>query len=263
MIAIKGQPLTIPLPQLTSHHTPLHMLWVEPGSFLMGSLPGTLWRNDYVDDLPFHATISQGYWLGQYPVTQAQWRTLIVHDPSPPPSCTNCPVSMISWPMAIAFCELLNALLPDLLPPGYIFSLPTEAQWEYACRAGTQTPFYHGDRVEDLPKVAWYADNSDDHPHPVGEKTPNAWGFHDMLGNVHEWCYDEVAPYPRQPTTDWTTEGDQYCRLRIIRGGSYGSPLYDRILCCTARTEMYARRAVAGQGFRLCARLVYPSMSYQ
>lgn len=155
--------------------------------------------------------ISQPFYLAKYPVTQAQWQRVMGDNPSYFKGA-NRPVESVSWQDAQAFIEQLNRLESTQQ-----YHLPTEAQWEYACRAGTQGARYH----EDLDAIAWYRENSAGETHEVGHKAPNCWGLYDMLGNVFEWCNDGMHAYTDALTvgpvgpTDSDTD-------RVIRGGGWG-----------------------------------------
>ena len=141
------------------------------------------------------------------------------------------PIIEVSWFGAKKFCERLNEQAN--LPEGYIYRLPTEAEWEYACRAGTETKYYNGNKETDLAKASWYYDNSGDQTHPVGKKEPNAFGLYDMHGNVYEWCEDKWhGNYEGAPKdgSAWTRSDDS---RRLLRGGSW---------CLSARRCRSARR---------------------
>ena len=210
-------------------------VWIPPGRFLMGSPEG----KGYDDEHPQHEVeIAKGFWIGKYPVTIAQYMAFCretggnwpewleigsdynIHDGgndyyhrhvSEDPG-DNRPIVGVSWEDAVAFCEWMSA------ESGGEIRLPTEAEWEYACRAGSS-----GERYGDLDRIAWYSKNSESTKHPVGEKEPNTWGLYDMLGNVWECC------------CDWYN--DEYCRVsplvdpnnpnkssyRVYRGGGWGS----------------------------------------
>ena len=131
------------------------------------------------------------------------------------------PVETVSWTDAVAFCEKLNEMKRDTLPAGYHYTLPTEAQREYACRAGTTKRFSYGNDTGyiQLGSYAWYDENSSSGTHPVGEKLPNDWGLYDMHGNVWEWCLDWYDEYPEGSITD--PQGPQSGTLRVDRGGSW------------------------------------------
>ncbi|MBV9957374.1 MAG: SUMF1/EgtB/PvdO family nonheme iron enzyme [Acidobacteria bacterium] len=179
---------------------------VPAGSFSMGS------ENGDTDEKPSHrVTISKDFYLGKYEVTQAQWMQVMDSNTSDNKNCEQCPVEQVSWDGAQKFIGRLNAK-----DDRYQYRLPTEAEWEYACRAGT-TGDYAG-KIDDL---AWYAQNSGDKTHPVGTKQPNAWGLYDMHGNVWEWVADWYGTYPKEAVTDPT--GPSSGTSRVYRGGAYNS----------------------------------------
>jgi formylglycine-generating enzyme required for sulfatase activity len=191
----------------------LELRRIEPGTFTMGSAPGT--GND--DERPAtRVTLTKPYWLGKTEVTQAQWRAVMGDNPSYFRGAER-PVEQVRWSEAMEFCRLLTERerAAGRLPAGHIYTLPTEAQWEYACRAGTT-----GDYAGDLDAMAWYFDNAGLKTHPVAQKRPNAWGLHDMHGNVYEWTLDAPGAYPGGHVTD---PAPAVGRGRIFRGGSNGS----------------------------------------
>lgn len=259
-----GRSETISLPGLSKDCIPLEMLWVAPGEFRMGGSPSELLYNSYADEKQFKSIISNGYWLGKYPVTQYQWQTVMKSLPKQPIFCPDCPIVNIDWHHALAFCEVLNSQLLNRLPPGYIFSLPTETQWEYACRAGTQTTFYNGNDLNMVKHIAWFSENSDLQIQPSGKKLANAWGFHDLLGNVSEWCFDEWGPYPNGESEDWVADKGYYeSYFRVVRGGEYTSIISDGSLKCSGRIEMPTRAKSPIVGLRLSLRLIYdPAFSW-
>jgi formylglycine-generating enzyme required for sulfatase activity len=124
----------------------------------------------------------------------------------------------VSWDDAVEFCRKLSEL-PGEKSTGYVYRLPTEAEWEYACRAGTTTEYSFGDSKSELGDYAWYDKNSGKTTHPVGGKKPNAWGLYDMHGNVFEWCHDWYGDYPSGSVTDPT--GAASGSYRVARGGSW------------------------------------------
>lgn len=146
------------------------------------------------------------FFIGKYEVTQKEYQDVMGVNPSYFKGDENRPVENVSWYDALAFCKILTARerAAGRLPAGYKYSLPTSAQWEYACRAGTTTNYCSGNTEADLSRVAWWRRNSNDKTHPVGKKEPNAWGIHDMHGNVREWCLDKRFRYGR-----------------VCRGGAY------------------------------------------
>lgn len=194
----------------------LELLWVDAGTFLMGSPADEPERNK-AEGPQVRVTLTRGFWLGRTEVTQAQYEAVMGGNPSTFKAAgPRAPVERVSWLDAMAFCRKLNERerAAGRLPPGFAFTLPTEAQWEHACRAGA-TGAYSGEPDA----VAWTAENSGGTTHPVAAKRPNAWGFHDLAGNVLEWCLDWYGPYPRQPVVDPT--GPASGHYRVARGGSW------------------------------------------
>ena len=186
------------------------------GEFLMGSES----EEADGDERPLtRVRISQGFFLGKYEVTQAEWEAVMGGNPSGFDECgPTCPVEKVSWDDTQEFIRRLNAMVGEER-----YRLPTEAEWEYAARAGTS-----GDRYGNLDAVAWYKGNSGDRTHPVGQKAPNAWGLYDMLGNVREWVEDWKGDYPGGSVTD--PRGPVSGSKRVIRGGGW----YDNTVYCRA-----------------------------
>ncbi|MBN2490023.1 MAG: formylglycine-generating enzyme family protein [Planctomycetes bacterium] len=194
---------------------------IEPRTFVMGSPDDEEGRSD--DEGPqTRVTLTQPFYLGKYEVTQAEWEAVMGANPSTFETGGRYPVEQVSWDDCQKFIERLNAK-----HAGRRFRLPTEAEWEYACRAGTT-----GARYGALDVIAWYYDNSGRSTHPVGRKRPNAWGLHDMLGNVHEWCADRYGDkLPGGSVTDPVGLSGGSCR--VFRGGSWGRGAGD----CRAATR--------------------------
>ena len=205
---------------LASAHRPLVLRWVEPGSFVMGSPAEEIGRNP--DEKQFHMRFSCGFWLGVYLVTEAQWRSIMGENIGRVCNQPDHPVANVSWQDAMACCDRLNEQLRGELLAGFRFSLPTEAQWEYACRAGSTTAYSCGDSPACLDSVAWHGENSGGCAHPVGEKAPNAWGFFDMHGNIGQWCFDRYDKYPIGEALDWIGKGAE--PIIINRSASWKSP---------------------------------------
>ena len=194
--------------------------------------------------------LTKGFWLGKTEVTQRQYELIAGENPSANRAAgPDAPVENLVMKHALAFCEAMKDRLPGL-PPGYKFSLPTEAQWEYACRAGTQGPIYG----PSLDAVAWYRENSGDSPHAVEKdaKAPNAWGLVGMLGNVAEWCFDRFTPYPDGFTID--PESPASGSDQIIRGGGYTS--FDDSCRAADRVVNSPSFSFTSCGFRVCLRPV-------
>ena len=190
----------------------MEFVWVPAGEFQMGS-NGPLalaYRGGSV--MVTQVRISRGFWMGKYEVTQAEWQGVMGSNPSNYERCgARCPVEDVSWNDVQAFIGSLNGRTG-----GNRYRLPTDAEWEYAARAGTT-----GDRYGNLDAIAWHDDNSvGDGPKPVGQKAANAWGLYDMLGNVWEWVQDWRGDYPGGAVTD--PRGPAAGEYRVIRGGSFG-----------------------------------------
>jgi formylglycine-generating enzyme required for sulfatase activity len=191
----------------------MEFVLIPAGTFMMGSPdsdPDALDR-----EKPAHqVTQSQAFYLGKYPVTQAQWEAVMGANPSAFKGADR-PVENVSWDDVQAFMQKLNER------EGVDhYRLPTEAQWEYACRAGSSTRYYFGDDAARLDDYAWYEENSDHQTHPVGQKHPNAWGLYDMHGNVWEWVQDWYGGYTANPVTDPIGPTTGAVR-RVVRGGSW------------------------------------------
>ena len=185
----------------------------------MGSPASEQGRNP--DEQQFKVTFRQGFWIGAYLVTQRQYAELMGTNPSEFNTDFNRPVECVSWDDAGGFCEVLRARLGNELPAEYRCTLPSEAQWEYCCRAGTTAPYLDGSfSAEHIGDFAWYGANSHGMTQPVGLKLPNAWGLYDFQGNVSEWCFDGYTHYPNEEATDWVGEN---LNIGIVnRGGSWG-----------------------------------------
>ena len=190
----------------------LEMVNLPAGEFLMGS-------PDSNSEKPQHQVQVNSFAIGKYPVTQAQYKAVMGTNPSHFENNPQNPVEMVSWRDARAFCKKLSQIT------GKIYRLPTEAEWEYACRAGTTTRFYFGDDANQLGDYVWYSGNSQQTTHPVGQKKPNAWGLHDMSGNVWEWCQDDWHNNYIGATEDgsaWLIDNDNRSQSpKCLRGGSW------------------------------------------
>src|SRR6185312_11043736 len=176
---------------------PTNMVFIPPNSFLMGSPSNDLVRS--ADEGPqTTVVISRGFWVAKHEVTQGEYLSIMNTNPSFFPGDLTRPVSSVSWPDATNYCAKLTQqeLAAGRIPAGTAFRLPTEAEWEYAARAGTSTRFSYGDDPDfsSLTNHAWYASNAGLMVHPVEQKLPNAWGLYDTEGNVWEWCLDWYGP---------------------------------------------------------------------
>ncbi|HMG75001.1 MAG TPA: SUMF1/EgtB/PvdO family nonheme iron enzyme [Pyrinomonadaceae bacterium] len=186
----------------------MELVYVPSGSFMMGSTNGEVYEK------PVHrVTISGDFYMGKYEVTQAQWQAVMGNNPSNFKGCGgNCPVEQVSWEDAQSFINKVNEG-----DDGFRYRLPTEAEWEYACRAGTT-----GDYAGNLSEMGWYSENSGDRTHGAGQKQGNAWGLADMHGNVWEWCQDWYhKTYGGAPSdgSAWLSGGEQ--QGRVLRGGAW------------------------------------------
>lgn len=291
---IVGQTWRLPL----SGNDTLDLQWIPPGTFLMGS-PDTEPGRAAAEGPQTRVTLTQGYWLGKTFVTIGQWKSVMgvgvrgqlvkkigderLHDlrgrkqllrdfmrwsPTADPATylgnedDDLPIYFVSWDDAIEFAQKLNERerAAGRLPAGYEYNLPTEAQWEYACRASTTTATYAGpNEPAVLDKIAWYNANSATNyagrpvgttrfgPRAVAQKAPNAWGLYDMHGNIWQWCRDWFGPYPGGSVVD--PVGPATGNGRVNRGGSFGSgPDRER---SAYRAENPQPEASAYRGFRL------------
>lgn len=190
---------------------------IHPGSFLMGDAAG----DD--DEKPVHkVTITNPFYIGKYEVTQEQWQAVMGNNPSKFKGA-KLPVDSVNWLDCQEFIDKLNAKVAS---SGTEFALPTEAQWEYACRAGSTTRYYFGNEESSLVDYGWFDENAVKTTHPVGEKQPNAWGLFDMHGNVLEWCSDDYNGVAYKRRTGTTTDPVEIPRVwkggtRVMRGGAW------------------------------------------
>jgi len=233
----------------------IEMVWISPGTFTMGAPSSESGHQS--DEVQHRVTLTKGYWLGKYEVTQGQWQAVMGSNPSNFKNAgSNAPVESVSWDDAQEYCKKLTAKerAAGRLPSGYEYTLPTEAQWEYACRAGTTTSFSFGSDEGSLYQYGNYCDRSNtndfswqdkkhndgyDKTAPVGSYKPNTWGLYDMHGNVWEWCRDWYGDYPTGSVTDPT--GATSGTYRVSRGGGWSS---------NARGCRSADRSYGGPGFR-------------
>ena len=184
--------------------------WIPPGSFMMGSPDSEEGRNS--DETQHEVVLSQGFFMAETECTQGQWKMVMGSNPSKFKG-TELPVEQVSWEEAVEYCRKLTAKqrAEGLLPEGWEWRLPTEAEWEYAARAGTT-----GARYGELDTIAWHGGNSGSEMHAVKQKTANAWGLHDMMGNVWEWCSDWYEESPSGSVTVPISNSN-----RVDRGGSW------------------------------------------
>ena len=197
----------------------LEMIWVEPDTFMMGSPRGEKGREG--NELQHQVTLSRGFYLGKYEVTQAQWARVMGNQPSKFKG-TNRPVERVSWYAATKFCKRLTDMERETgrLPPYFAYQLPTESEWEYACRAGTTTAYSWGNGINSS-RANYNYGNDPNRPVKVGQFAANPWGFHDMHGNVMEWVSDWSDSYPEERVLD--PMGPATGQRRIKRGGCWGN----------------------------------------
>jgi formylglycine-generating enzyme required for sulfatase activity len=211
---------------------PANMVWIPPGRFVMGSPEGERGRLEG-EGPQTRVTLAKGFWLGKYEVTQREYLAVMGNNPSyvkPPdfPEDLDRPVEQVSWGDAVAYCQKLTEQerTAGRLPTGYVYRLPTEAEWEYGCRAGTTTRFGFGDALgcDDvceycalLDSYMWWCGNSQGKTHAVGQKFHNPWGLHDLHGNVWEWCQDWIDTYAGGSVVD--PQGPPTGSFRVVRGG--------------------------------------------
>jgi len=212
-------------------------------TFMMGSPSSETGGGS--DEKEHKVTLTKGFYIGVTEVTQGLWKAVMGSNPSHFKNCgDNCPMEQVSWNDCKDFIRKLNRMVP-----GGGFRLPTEAEWEYAARAGTSTRFCFGNNDNWLGQYAWYSSNSGSKTHAVGQKRPNSWGLYDMHGNVWEWCediYSEDAYNNHQSKNPIYTSGGSD---RVIRGGSCGSG--PRSVRCADRDSFPPGDRRSYLGFRL------------
>lgn len=216
---------------------------IQPGSFMMGKKIVTA---DYFADNPLHpVTLTRPYLIQTTPVTQAQWLALMGNNPSKHPDDLQKPVNTVSWNDAHSMIRVMNE--KSGLSEADAYRLPTEAEWEYAARAGSSGDFYFGQDVKELENHAWYDMNSRKQSHAVAQKRPNPWGLYDLYGNVWEWVQDINGDFPLYAQTDPT--GPLKGPHRVERGGcstlgSYACNSHRRGRCSPSKRSTFT-------GFRL------------
>lgn len=214
----------------------MELVWCPPGKFKMGS-PDSELKRAMNEGPQVEVNLTKGFWLGKCEVTQGQWESLMETTPwdgqAGVQEGDHNPATFVNWEDATEFCNQLTSRERNAgrLPKEWVYTLPTEAQWEYACRAGTTTPFFFGDDVWELGNYAWFGKfyeedgkqtvASDLYAHEVALKKPNPWGLHDVHGNVWEWCQDWYGP-----TIDGGTDpvGPVKGSERVVRGGGFFEP---------------------------------------
>jgi formylglycine-generating enzyme required for sulfatase activity len=221
---------------------------IPAGSFMMGSPPDESSRGD--DERQHRVTLTKGFYMGVTEVTQRQWRQIMGNNPSHFQDCgAECPVEFVSWNDCQEFVQRLNQS-----EVGNGYRLPTEAEWEYACRAGSITGFANGSITQtgcghdaNLDVMGWYCGNSGKKPHPVAQRKPNAFGLYDMHGSIWEWCQDWYGIYPSGHVSNPT--GPSSGSYRVLRGGGW----HEDVEGCRSATRVgRSPGSMAGTiGFRL------------
>lgn len=216
----------------------MKLLLIPKGTFTMGSPAAEKERFD--NEFEHRVTIGHDYYLGVHEVTQAQYQMVLGENPSRFQGDTvegdtsSHPVESVSWDDAVEFCRRFSAR-PEERSAGRVYRLPTEAEWEYACRAGNAAAFCFGDEEAGVGEHGWSAENSQHQTHPIAQKKPNRWGLYDMHGNVWEWCSDRFGDYPKGAVTD--PHGAAKGIDRVVRGGCWVNLAMD---CRSASRRRYA-----------------------
>jgi formylglycine-generating enzyme required for sulfatase activity len=228
----------------------MKFVWIKPGNFVMGSPKEEKLRED--NETQHKVTLTKGFYMGVYTVTQEQWQEVMGNNPSFFKGEKNLPVEQVSWNDCQEFVKKLREKDKDKKA----YRLPTESEWEYSCRAGTKTPFHFGETIStdqanyngnftygDGKKGVYRKKTT-----PVDSFPANAWGLHDMHGNVWQWCQDRYGDYPQKDVVD--PQGPEKGELRVLRGGSwYFTPEYCRS-ACRLRNEPAFR--LSDFGLRVC-----------
>jgi formylglycine-generating enzyme required for sulfatase activity len=222
--------------------TDLELTLIPPGSFWMGTMGEE--SGEGLTETPRHrVTLTRGFWMGVVPFTQRQWGAVMGGNPSHYKGRER-PVEKITWRHSQDCCAKMSERL------GGVYRLPHESEWEYACRAGTYSLYHSGNDEDALSRAGWHGRDSREGTAPVGRLVPNAWGLHDMHGNVYEWCADRFRTFTEEDVTDPFGEGGtSHC----IRGGYWGRPF---LSCRSAFRDSYHEGAYGNiAGFRVVRNL--------
>jgi formylglycine-generating enzyme required for sulfatase activity len=265
----EGPVVEVPERELVVHlpkGVKMEFIRIEAGEFFMGSHESD--HDAQNNEKPQHRVrITKDFYLGKYPVTQEQFQAVMGKNPSGFSSqrfpkgargeatdARHCPVESVSWDAASEFCAALTRE-----DGRRKFRLPTEAQWEYAARAGTGTRYSYGNSSADLPLYAWFKENSDLRTNEVGTRKPNPWGLYDMHGNVRQWCADRMDQFGFGPSSYYAQspredpKGPEKGQMRVLRGGSWADP---PLVCRSAsRAGLDPSSSHYTIGFRVCIRL--------
>ena len=226
--------------EIVTNSVGIKLAYIPPGKFTMGSPetePGRV-----ANETQRNVKIEQGFRIGVTEVTQKQWQLIMGTNPAFFQG-DDLPIEQVTWHEAVEFCQRLSEKEKKR------YRLPTEAEWEYACRAGTATVYYSGKDKDMLDAVGWYVENSGNQSHPVGRKQPNAWGLYDMHGNVSEWCAERL-PDDKEGDSRSAQLSSEENALRDLRGGSWGLNASD------CRSASRLRNAGTSRYFDLGLRVV-------
>lgn len=236
MVVLTVESSSAQLPQKFTNSIGMEFVLIPKGSYLRGSPPNDPHR--LYDEKLHHVTLTKDFYLGVHEVTQQQFQKLMGRNPSHYQGETllkeltenslevadfpaeKLPVESVLRSEAVAFCSALSNLAEEA-KAGREYRLPTEAEWEYACRAESHTVYFFGDDPKQLGDYAWFKENSDHIPHPVGLKKTNRWGLYDIYGNVGEWCSDSYDSYPTRPVTDPIANPE--LGIGVRRGGAFNN----------------------------------------
>jgi formylglycine-generating enzyme required for sulfatase activity len=211
---------------------------VSPGEFLMGSSAADDADREEGEMSAKQVRITRPFYLAKYQVTQAQYQSVMHSNPSDFHG-DDLAIDQVTYVNALEFCRRMSSVA------GVPVTLPTEAQWEYACRAGTTTRYYSGNSISDLDRIAWFRGNSENRIHPVGKKEPNAWGLYDMLGNVYEPCLDYIHSFENLASND--PQGQRFADHGAARGGAW----MEEPRHCRATSRIQTHDMFGGMGLRL------------
>ena len=224
-----------------SHRFRLHFVWCPPGTGVVGSPTGS---GRSLEEPQQQLRLTKGFWIAQTPVTELECKEVIGSplrlDRESSEECGMLPVEGITWDAARNFCLQLMSLLKKTgsIRDEWTVDLPTEAEWEYACRAGTTSEWFFGSQPSCLEDCAWYLPNSGGHTHTVASKRPNPWGIYDQYGNVAEWCLDEFRRYDDREISDPLVFNEGGL-MKIVRGGGYTSTADE----CRSATRAFCHRS--------------------
>jgi formylglycine-generating enzyme required for sulfatase activity len=221
-----------------ANNVDIEMVWVQTGNFMMGNDEGE------EDEKPLHEVSLKGFYIGKYEVTQEQWLLVMRNNPSENITCLKCPVTNVSWDDIQTFINRLN------VNSNKKYRLPTEAEWEYAAKGGSENIKFKYAGSNDIDAVAWYGGNSNGLTHQVGTKKANSLGIFDMTGNVWEWCNDWYDKHYYQYSAKSNPAGTSTGSFRVLRGGSFS---YNISYLCTPSDRYYSKSYGAFNyiGFRL------------